>query len=102
MKLPNQPCDAISFILNIQVIQTGYNVFKFKDGSSNSLGNGTESNSPGYLSVEFCSVVEEGLADVMHAICVAGRVLQAGESTTAHLEGTVQASDHFSYKERYI
>lgn len=47
-----------------------------------------------YLSVKFSSTVQEGLADVMHAICVTSRVLQAGEGPAANLEGTVETACH--------
>lgn len=47
-----------------------------------------------YLSVKFSSTVQEGLADVMHAICVTSRILQAGEGPTANLEGTVETACH--------
>jgi len=54
-----------------------------------------------YLSVKFSSAVEEGLADVVHAIGVARGVLQAGEGPAAHLEGTVQAANHLGCGERH-
>lgn len=47
-----------------------------------------------YLSVKFSSTVQEGLADVMHAICVTSRVLQAGKGPAANLEGTVETACH--------
>lgn len=47
-----------------------------------------------YLSVEFSSTVEEGLADFMHAVCVTGGVLQTGKGTATHLEGTVETACH--------
>lgn len=47
-----------------------------------------------YLSVKLGCTVQEGLADVMHAVCVTRGVLQTGEGTTAHLKGTVQAASY--------
>lgn len=53
-----------------------------------------------YLSVKPSSSVQEGLADVMHAIRVTSGVFQAGEGSTANLEGSAKTTCHICCGQR--
>lgn len=48
------------------------------------------------LRVEGSSCVEEQFTDLVHPVCVTGRVLQTGEELAAHSHSSVQTSGHIT------
>lgn len=76
---------------------------KTHSGSGSSAGGElTRAGVRSHLSVEAGGRLEEELADLVHAVRVAGGVLQAGEESTAHGNSVVQTLGHFSWKRNKI